>query len=356
MRGAPFLLALAVALAAASCARQPRYALDPASGQPAMAQQSAVQSSGGGGRGLSGSGLFSRSPSAAQQSYAQQTYAQQTYQPQAPQSAPRGNGLFASRLFSSRLFERKQHAQQAYAQQTAAQPVQQAQAQAQTQDDNRGLFNSRKLAPQAYAYVPPQNRPSSVIQYSAPQVTPPQYVEPQVVTPLVATPQYAAAPYAYAAASPYQQAYTLDAGDKLRIVVFGQDGISNTYIVDAGGKVNLPLIGGVPARGISTQQLSQRIAERLRQGYVREPHVTVEVETYRPFFILGEVTNPGQYPYIADMTVEKAIAIAGGFAPRAAKNTVEITRNAPGQSFKGQVPLSYPLSPGDTVLVKERWF
>ena len=347
MRGAPFLLALAVALAAASCARQPRYALDPASGQP-VAQQSNAQSPSGG-RGLSGSGLFSRSPSAAQQSYAQQTYAQQTYQPQAPQSAPRGNGLFASRLFSSRLFARRQSAQQAYAQQTAAQPAQQAQAQA--QDDNRGLFNSRKLAPQAYAYVPPQNRPSSVIQYSAPQVVTPRYAEPQY-----APPQYAPAPYVYAAASPYQQAYTLDSGDKLRIVVFGQDGISNTYIVDAGGKVNLPLIGGVPARGASTQQLSQRIAERLRQGYVREPHVTVEVETYRPFFILGEVTNPGQYPYVADMTVEKAIAIAGGFAPRAAKNTVEITRNAPGQSFKGQVPLSYPLSPGDTVLVKERWF
>ncbi len=314
-----------------------------------MAQQS---SSAGGERGLSGSGLFSRSPSAAQQSYAQQTYAQQSYQADAVQGAPRGNGLFSSRLFSSRLFERRQSAQQvqaqAYAQQTSQQPAQQAQAQGQ---DDRGLFNSRQRAPQAYAYVPPQNQPSAVIQYSAPQVAAPRYAEPQV-----AAPHYAAAPYAYAAASPYQQAYTLDAGDKLRIVVFGQDGISNTYIVDAGGNVNLPLIGGVPARGASPQQLSQRIAARLKQGYVREPHVTVEVETYRPFFILGEVTNPGQYPYVADMTVEKAIAIAGGFAPRAAKNTVEITRNAPGQSFKGQVPLSYPLSPGDTVLVKERWF
>jgi polysaccharide export outer membrane protein len=339
-------LALAVALAAASCARQPRYALDPAGGQPALAQQSTH----GGERGLSGSGLFSRSPSAAQQSYAQQAYAaEQSYQPQAVQTAPRGNGLLSPRL--SRLFERKQHTtQQAYAQQTSQQPVQQAQAQVQAQDDNRGLFKSRRSTSQAYAYVP-QNQPSAVIQYSAPQVVIPRYAEPQV-----ATPHYAAAPSAYAAVPPYQQAYTLDAGDKLRIVVFGQDGISNTYIVDAGGKVNLPLIGGVSARGISPQQLSQRIAERLRQGYVREPHVTVEVETYRPFFILGEVTTPGQYPYVADMTVEKAIAIAGGFAPRAAKNTVEITRNAPGQSFKGQVPLSYPLSPGDTILVKERWF
>ena len=162
----------------------------------------------------------------------------------------------------------------------------------------------------------------------------------------------------HAAASPPRptQPYTLDAGDKLRIVVFGQDGISNAYIVDAGGNVNLPLIGTVPARGSSTQQLSQRIAERLKQGYVREPHVTVEVETYRPFFILGEVTTPGQYPYVADMTVEKAIAIAGGFAPRADKNKVELTRNASGQQIKTDVPLSYPVRPGDTVLVKERWF
>lgn len=200
----------------------------------------------------------------------------------------------------------------------------------------RGLFNSRPSAPQAYARQPAV-QPPTVVQYGAGG-------------------PYAAAPDSYASAAPYEQPYTLDAGDKLRIVVFGQDGISNTYIVDAGGNVNLPLIGSVPARGSSTQRLSQRIAERLKQGYVREPHVTVEVETYRPFFILGEVTTPGQYPYVADMTVEKAIAIAGGFAPRANKNKVELTRNAPGQQMKGDVPLTYPLRPGDTVVVKERWF
>ena len=199
----------------------------------------------------------------------------------------------------------------------------------------RGLFNSRPSAPRAYAQQPVQQ--PYVMQYGAGG-------------------PYAAAPDSYAAASPYGQSYTLDAGDKLRIVVFGQDGISNAYIVDAGGNVNLPLIGTVPARGSSTQQLSQRIAARLKQGYVREPHVTVEVESYRPFFILGEVTTPGQYPYVADMTVEKAIAIAGGFAPRADKNKVELTRSAPGQQMKGEVPLSYPVRPGDTVLVKERWF
>jgi polysaccharide export outer membrane protein len=219
--------------------------------------------------------------------------------------------------------------------------------------------------------VQPQTQQSSVIQYSAPQYAAPRYAAPQYAPqPQYAAPQYAAQTYAmapqysapqyaqnaYASVSPYQQPYTLDAGDKLRIVVFGQDGISNAYVVDAGGNVNLPLIGTVPARGSTTEQLSQRIAERLKQGYVREPHVTVEIETYRPFFILGEVTNPGQYPYVADMTAEKAVAIAGGFAPRASKGSVELSRNVPGQQFKGQVPLTYPLRPGDTVVVKERWF
>jgi polysaccharide export outer membrane protein len=198
-------------------------------------------------------------------------------------------------------------------------------------------------APQAYAQQ--RIQPPTVLQYvppPAPRATEARY---RVAPPV--------APTSYASAEP---PYTLGAGDKLRVVVFGQDGISNTYIVDAGGNVSLPLIGTVPARGLTTQQLSARIAERLKQGYVREPHVTVEVETYRPFFILGEVTTPGQYPYVADMTVEKAIAIAGGFSPRAFKTTVEVTRNAPGERFKGDVPLNYPLRPGDTVLVKERWF
>jgi polysaccharide export outer membrane protein len=98
------------------------------------------------------------------------------------------------------------------------------------------------------------------------------------------------------------------------------------------------------------------IAERLKQGYVRDPHVSVEVEAYRPFFILGEVTNPGQYPYVANMTAETAVAIAGGFAPRAFKRQVELTRNAPDQRLHGDVPLNTPLRPGDTIVVKERWF
>jgi protein involved in polysaccharide export with SLBB domain len=128
----------------------------------------------------------------------------------------------------------------------------------------------------------------------------------------------------------------------------------NSYTVDAGGKVNLPLIGAVPARGVTTQQLSGTITWRLKQGYVREPHVSVEVETYRPFFILGEVTTPGQYPYVVNMTAETAIA--GGFAPRAYKKTVKLTRKVHGEQIGTEVPLDYPVRPGDTILVTERWF
>jgi polysaccharide export outer membrane protein len=234
---------------------------------------------------------------------------------------------------------------------------------------DRGVFRWQASAPAPMAAQRPLQKPY-VLQYTPPPSAVARAVAaapPSAPTRSVAaapppprqseTAPYAAVPVSYAEALPYQPPpYTLDAGDKLRIVVFGQDGISNAYIVDAGGNVNLPLIGTVPARGITTQQLSQRITARLKQGYVREPHVTVEVETYRPFFILGEVTTPGQYPYVADMTVEKAIAIAGGFAPRAYKQTVELTHTARGRQIKSDVPLSYRLRPGDTLLVKERWF
>jgi len=197
----------------------------------------------------------------------------------------------------------------------------------------RGLFTTRSSAP-GYAAQPPAT--------GGPYVTP-SY-------------GYASASAVASAPAASETVYTLGVGDKLRIVVFGQDGISNTYIVDAAGKVNMPLIGAVPARGLTNQQLSDAVAARLKQGYVREPHVTVEVETYRPFFILGEVTTPGQYPYVVNMTAETAVAIAGGFAPRAFKKTVELTRKTGGQQTRSEVPLDYAVRPGDTIVVKERWF
>jgi polysaccharide export outer membrane protein len=163
---------------------------------------------------------------------------------------------------------------------------------------------------------------------------------------------YAAAPMPVA----YDTAYRLDAGDKLRVVVYGQEGLTNTYAIDAGGSITMPLIGSVPARGRTPAGLASEISGRLRRGYIREPSVAVEIEAYRPFFILGEVAAPGQYPYVPNMSVESAVAIAGGFSPRARRDSVTLTHTDASGPARMVVPLGTALGPGDTVLVGERWF
>jgi len=163
-------------------------------------------------------------------------------------------------------------------------------------------------------------------------------------------------PVARVAVEPGSPAYSLDSGDRLRVVVFGQDGLTNSYAVDHAGNITLPLIGPVRARGHTTTEVSAALVARLRQGFLREPHVAVEVEAYRPFFILGEVTFPGQYPYVANMTVETAVAIAGGFSPRAFRRSVEVSRPADGTVDRQTVPVTTMIRPGDTVVVGERWF
>jgi polysaccharide biosynthesis/export protein len=176
-----------------------------------------------------------------------------------------------------------------------------------------------------------------------------------VEAPMVAVP--AGGPYAPASGvTGFDTPYQLDAGDRLRIQVFGQEGLTNSYIVDAAGNVSITLIGSVPARGLTTVDLARRIADRLRNGYIRNPHVSVEVEAYRPFFILGEVNAPGQYPYVPNMTVEAAVAIAGGFAPRASKSDIWIGRSYNGETMRCAVPPDFALRPGDTITVRERWF
>ena len=110
---------------------------------------------------------------------------------------------------------------------------------------------------------------------------------------------YNPVPVAYAAApmpAAFDAAYRLDAGDKLRVVVYGQEGLTNTYAIDAGGSITMPLIGSVPARGRTPAGLASEITAKLRKGYIREPSVAVEIEAYRPFFILGEVAAPANIP------------------------------------------------------------
>ncbi|MEI2387984.1 polysaccharide biosynthesis/export family protein [Breoghania sp. JC706] len=150
--------------------------------------------------------------------------------------------------------------------------------------------------------------------------------------------------------------YRLDSGDRLRIVVFGQNELSTTYTIDQGGTLSMPLIGDVPARGKTTKELESALEARLSRGFLRDPDVSVEVDQYRPFFIMGEVLNAGQYPYVAGLTAQTAVAIAGGFSPRAQQADVDVTRQIDGKIMTGRVPLSDPLRPGDTVYVRERLF
>src|SRR6478735_4169952 len=178
------------------------------------------------------------------------------------------------------------------------------------------------------------------------------YGQSYAMAPAPTAVAYAAAPMPGA----YDSAYRLDAGDKLRVVVYGQEGLTNTYAIDAGGSITMPLIGSVPARGRTTARLATEIAAKLRKGFIREPSVAVEVEAYRPFFILGEVAAPGQYPYVPNMTVESAVAIAGGFSPRARRDQVTVTHTDAAGTGRYIVPLGTTIRPGDTVFVGERWF
>lgn len=149
--------------------------------------------------------------------------------------------------------------------------------------------------------------------------------------------------------------YRLASGDRLRIIVFGQDNLSNIYGVDAAGRIAMPLIGSVEAQGLGLRELERQIEARLRGGYLREPKVSVEVDAYRPFFVLGEVTNSGQFPYVAGMSVQTAVAIAGGFSPRAYQSSAEITRRIGDRIVTGTVPMTAAILPGDTIVIRERW-
>ena len=152
------------------------------------------------------------------------------------------------------------------------------------------------------------------------------------------------------------QPYRLDAGDRLRITVFEQTGLTNTYSVDQAGYVAFPLIGSVPARGRTIQELESVIAAKLRQGYLREPDVSIEVDRYRSIFVMGEVGQAGQYSYVAGMTVQNALAVAGGFSPRANQANVDVTRKINGDIMTGRVSISDPILAGDTIYVRERLF
>ncbi|MFO1172551.1 MAG: polysaccharide biosynthesis/export family protein [Hyphomicrobiaceae bacterium] len=153
-----------------------------------------------------------------------------------------------------------------------------------------------------------------------------------------------------------QATYLLDSGDRIRVFVYGQPNLTRTYPVDGAGFIAMPLIGTVKAQGLTTYDLAASITELLGRDYVRNPEVAVEVVTYRPFNIIGEVRNAGQFAFQPGMTVETAVAVAGGFTPRADQHGFKITRKAGGATEEIEVMALDQVQPGDTVRVGERFF
>jgi protein involved in polysaccharide export with SLBB domain len=151
-------------------------------------------------------------------------------------------------------------------------------------------------------------------------------------------------------------AYKLGTGDKVRVTVFNEKDLSGDFDVNDQGLVALPLIGQVQVGGLTLSQAQDLITQKYGKDYLVNPRVNVEVLNYRPFFILGEVKNPGSYPYVNGMTVVNAVALAGGYTPRANKNHIVIKRATAPTAGEQEVQEDGAVLPGDIIRVPERFF
>lgn len=151
-------------------------------------------------------------------------------------------------------------------------------------------------------------------------------------------------------------AYKLGPGDKIRVTTFGEASLSGEFQVNPAGAVAFPLIGDVQASGLTSSGLQDSLMEKLRGGYLLNPRVNVEILSYRPFFILGEVTQPGSYPYSSGLTVNNAVATANGFTYRADSQRVFIKHADDTQEREYRLTSSTQVAPGDTIRIAERYF
>jgi len=151
--------------------------------------------------------------------------------------------------------------------------------------------------------------------------------------------------------------YRLGANDRVRIIVFGQPTLTGEYTLDGNGVLAFPLIGNVEASGQTPSQLQRAIASKLDPDYLQNPSVSAEVITRRPFYVVGEVQKPGNYPYVPDMTVLNAVAMAGGYTYRARQHQLYIKRlDKDGRMVRVDAKPESKIRPGDTIEIKERYF
>jgi polysaccharide biosynthesis/export protein len=159
-----------------------------------------------------------------------------------------------------------------------------------------------------------------------------------------------------AAAYEFGRGYRVGAGDKLSIKVIGESDLTGDYVVDATGVLSMPYVQSVNVAGMNTGEIERMITQRLRAGYIKDPKVSVQAVALRPFYIMGEVSGGGSFPYQPGMTVQNAIAIAGGYGARADHGVVLITRRTANGTTTLKAPVTTQVYPGDIVFVRERWF
>ena len=150
--------------------------------------------------------------------------------------------------------------------------------------------------------------------------------------------------------------YLLGTDDKIRVIVYDQTDLSGEFVIDNSGFVRFPLVGQLQAAGLTVHQLEDEIINKLKDGYLNDPRVNVEVETYRPFYIIGEVNKPGEYAYVSGMSVLNAVALAGGYTYRANDSEVFIRRNGSNKEEKLPADQLTKIRPGDIVRIDERFF
>jgi protein involved in polysaccharide export with SLBB domain len=167
-----------------------------------------------------------------------------------------------------------------------------------------------------------------------------------------AAPLAAAEPSSKAASTEYR----LGSGDKVQITTFGEPTLSGVFDVSGSGEVALPLIGEVKAEGLTADAFARAVEAAFRDGFLKDPKVSVEVAAYRPFYIMGEVGKPGQYPFINGLTVLNAVATANGFTYRADTHHVFIKREADPVEHRLDLTTSTLVEPGDTIRIRERYF
>jgi protein involved in polysaccharide export with SLBB domain len=150
--------------------------------------------------------------------------------------------------------------------------------------------------------------------------------------------------------------YRLGSADKVRVIVYSEPSLSGEFDVSGNGKVSLPLVGEVQATGLTVKAFQDEIRNALKDGYLKDPRVSVEVLNYRPYYIMGEIGSPGKYPYVSDLTVINAVATAGGFTYRANRAKVYIKHIGDQKEHAYPLTSTAPVSPGDTIRIGERLF